>query len=324
MRDAAPRSVLVTGASGFVGRHLAPALRRALPEAEIHAAGSAADGAQGLLPIDLTDPASVAEVIRTTRPDVCIHLAGVTHPALAARDEALTWRVNLFGALAVADALQAHAPDSALIHVSTADVYGLAAQDAQGPVDERTPMAPANLYAATKAAADLALGERAARGQRVLRFRPFNHTGPGQPPHLVVSYIGAQIAAAEAGLRPAKIELAAPEVARDFLDVEDACRAYLLAVRRPRAWRSGAVYNIGSGVARTIQSVAEGMARLSPLSFEIAKAGPVRAVDVASACGDAGLARRELGWSPATPWQDTLQRVLEDWRGRIASGERPL
>lgn len=322
MTRAHPGTVLVTGASGFVGRSLLPAFAARAPGARIVGADLHADGTgRDRVALDITDDAAVRRVVRDVRPEVCVHLAGVTHSVRAAQDEGMAWRANLFGALGLADTLREEAPDSTLIYVSTAEVYGPALSAGQ-PLTEEAPLAPANLYAVTKAAADLALGERAARGQHIVRFRAFNQTGPGQSPHLVVAYIAAQIASAEAGLAPPVIRLAAPEVARDFLDVADACDAYVLAALHSATAPPAAVYNIGSGVVRTIRSVAEDMAALSPLPFEVVATGPRRAVDRPWTCADASRARRELGWRPQRSWTSTLSSVLEDWRRRVAAGER--
>ena len=87
-------------------------------------------------------------------PDVCVHLAGITTVAAARNDEAQAWSVNLHGTLALARAILRFAPACSMIFASTADAYGTG----QGAISEDVPLAPLNLYAASKAVADLALG----------------------------------------------------------------------------------------------------------------------------------------------------------------------
>ena len=78
-------------------------------------------------------------------------------------------------------------------------------------------------YAATKAAADLALGSMAEQGLRCVRLRPFNHTGPGQSEQFVVAAFARQIARIAAGLQPPLLEVGNIDTRRDFLDVRDVC-----------------------------------------------------------------------------------------------------
>ena len=89
-----------------------------------------------------------------------------------------------------------------------------------------------NLYAASKAAADLALGAMTVDGLRVVRVRPFNHTGPGQSPDLVVAAFARQVARIAAGVQAPVIDVGSLESWRDFLDVRDVCAAYMACIDR--------------------------------------------------------------------------------------------
>jgi GDP-4-dehydro-6-deoxy-D-mannose reductase len=174
--------ILVTGADGFVGRHLRPVLATALPGAEI----------QGTDRVDITDRAAVFAAVAAALPTVCVHLAGIAAVGQALADQPRAWAVNLHGALNLADAILAHAPDCRLIFISSAEVYG-GSFKAGVALDETAALAPMNLYAATKAAAELALGAMAGNGLRLLRLRPFNHTGPGQAEAFVVPAFAGQM-----------------------------------------------------------------------------------------------------------------------------------
>ena len=171
------RTILVTGAAGFVGRHLIPALAAAFAETRI--IGTGLHGAPDLMPLDVTQPDAVRGLVAAQKPDICFHLAGIAAPGQARADPGRAWTVNLQGSLNLADAILAAAPRCRLVFISSAEAYG-ASFRAGEPLDETAPLAPINLYAATKAAADLALGARVGEGLRLLRLRPFNHTGPGQ------------------------------------------------------------------------------------------------------------------------------------------------
>lgn len=301
--------VLVTGATGFVGPHLIEALRAGIPGAEVKAASA-----------DVSHAETVAEEVRAFRPDRCIHLAAVSAIADAKRDPLGAWRVNLHGTLHLADALQAHAPDCTLIFASSAEAYGLSFRSG-GALDETTALAPANTYAATKAAADLALGAYAQAGLRVVRLRPFNHTGPGQSDQFVVAAFARQIARIEAGVQPPVLSVGNLDSARDFLDVRDVCAAYVACCRRAADLPGGAIMNVASGTPRRIGDMLSDLLRLSSARVDVvADPARMRPSDIPVAAGDAGLARRLLGWAPAIPWSDTLASVLEDWRRRVAAG----
>ena len=312
------RRVLLTGATGFVGPHLVAALRRALGEdLEIISASPRAEPIGGAAPaaLNLAQPGSASGLVAELRPDACLHLAGVTHVSHALRDPDLAWSVNLRGTLELADALRELVPLAPLIHVSTAEVYGLTANTVER-LTEECRLAPANLYGVTKAAADLALGERALGGLKVIRLRPFNHTGPGQSADFVVPHIARQIALAERQ-GGGDLAIGALDRARDFLDVRDVCVAYVAALQRSESVAPGAILNIASGISRTIGEVLDDMLKLAKAPIIVRQdAGRVRAHDVNIVCADASRARTALDWTPRVPWSDTLLSVLQDWRAR--------
>ncbi len=303
-----PARILLTGANGFVGRHLRVALAAAYPDAALLTD-----------PVELRDTAAVAAWVARARPDMCVHLAAVATLAAARDDEDRAWDVNLHGTLRLARAIQRHAPDCALLYVSSADAYGGAAPGA-GPIDEDAPLAPKNLYAATKAAADLALGAMAGQGLRVARARPFNHTGPGQSADLVVPAFARQVARIAAGLQPPRLEVGNLDTFRDFLDVRDVCAAYVACVERRDALPPGAIVNIGSGEALRIGDILADLMALAGVTAEVrSEAARTRAQDVARAVANPARARALLGWVPAVPWSRTLADVLADWRARVAA-----
>ncbi len=141
-----PQRILITGAAGFVGQHLVPMLRSSFPNAALFTEY-----------FDITDAAAVAEIVRNAQPDACIHLAAVTTIAGAQEAPDLAWQVNVLGTLSLARAILAYAPACRFLFASSAETYGKSFQ-AGAPLDESALLAPMNSYAATKAAADLALG----------------------------------------------------------------------------------------------------------------------------------------------------------------------
>ena len=299
--------ILVTGASGFVGGHLLPALRMTFPDADVTAAG-----------FNVTETAVVQDAVQALQPDACIHLAAISAVPQAQADPDLAWQVNLGGTLTLARALTA-VPGCTLLFASTAEAYGHSFMRGE-PLDETAALAPMNTYGATKAAADLALGAMAREGLQIIRVRPFNHTGPGQSAAFVVAAFARQVARIAAGLQPPELNVGALDPLRDFLDVRDVCRAYALCLERREAIASGTILNIASGQARRVGDVLDDLLRLAAVDATI-KRDParLRPSEITLAAGDNALARRLLDWAPAIAWEQTLADVLADWRERVAS-----
>jgi GDP-4-dehydro-6-deoxy-D-mannose reductase len=303
------KTILVTGAGGFVGGHLFHALRAAFPAARIIGTGQHADA--GLIALDITRRDSVRQIIAAEKPDFCIHLAGIAAIGTALANPDQAWAVNLHGTLNIADAIQAEAPQCRLMFISSSECYGSSFKSGQ-KLDESAVLAPMNLYAATKAAADLALGARAGQGLRLLRLRPFNHTGPGQNEDFVIPAFAGQIARIEAGLAPPEISVGTLESERDFLDVRDVCAAYVQCVAQDAELPNDAILNIASGHAVKIATLLEMLLANTPHSIKVRQdPARLRPVEIPTAIGDATRAMRLLHWQPKIPLSQTLDSVLD-------------
>jgi GDP-4-dehydro-6-deoxy-D-mannose reductase len=291
--------ILVTGAEGFVGRHLMPRLAADFPAATVLASD-----------FDVTGGAAVARFFADFRPDVCVHLAAVSAIGAAGADPARAWAVNFQGSLNVAEAILAHAPDCRMIFISSAEVYG-ATFNAGSALDESAALAPLNLYAETKAAAEGALSALCERGLKLLRLRPFNHTGPGQSEAFVVPAFAAQIARIEAGVNPPVMQVGSLTPERDFMDVRDVCRAYSLAVRRFDELPGNTVMNIASGTPVRIGAILDLLLAQARCEISVAEdPARLRKVEIPRAVGDASHAATALGWRTEIALQETLDNVL--------------
>jgi GDP-4-dehydro-6-deoxy-D-mannose reductase len=310
--------VLVTGATGFIGRHVLAALRARFPDSVLLAAtrgGVTPAGADLAVPFDLDDPAAV---LPAAAPTAVLHLAAQASVADSFRDPEGTWRRNVDGTLRLARALLEGWPDVPLIFASSAEVYGLTFRQG-APLDENAAMAPANPYAAAKAAADIALGEMATRGLRLVRARLFSLAGEGQTPAFALPAFARQIARIERGLQAPPLRTGGLDRWRDFIDVRDGSAAIATMLERIDRLPAGVAINIASGQPRRIGDVLEALLRRSPGPIAVEEdQALLRPTDIIRAAADIGRARALLDWSPAEAWEDTLDRVMADWRARVA------
>lgn len=310
--------VLVTGAGGFVGCHL---LRALLAEGHELFAAPAMGAAPppGLeaarwLPLELESPDSVRALVREAAPERVFHLAARSSVGESFADPVGTWETNAMGTVRLLDALP---EGTRVLVVGSAEVYGIVPGEAQ-PIREDRPLRPASPYAASKAAAEMAAVEAALSGRvHAVATRSFSHTGPGQTPRFALASFARQLAAIRAGEAEPVLRVGNLEARRDYLDVRDVVRAYLLLVERGAA---GGVYNVGSGGAHSLRELLDELVRIAGVEVRV-ETDPelVRPVDLPLLCGDAS-ALRALGWEPEYDLRRTLADLLE-WAAREAGWE---
>ncbi|CAA9213409.1 MAG: UDP-glucose 4-epimerase [uncultured Acidimicrobiales bacterium] len=290
----------VTGASGFVGRHLTAHL-----ETEGDEVAKLADG------IDVADEPAVTAAVAEAEPDVVYHLAGWAHVGDSWNHPTEVVRVNVGGTAVVLEACRT-AGVARILVVGSADAYG-AFSPLDLPLREDLPLRPVTPYGASKAAAEvLALQAHRSTGAGVVLTRSFNHTGPGQDPSFVVPALAGRIVAAAAS-GSGRVQVGNLSAQRDLLDVEDVVRAYR---RLALVGEAGTAYNVCSGVPVVIGEVAELLAELSGTQLQlVVDPDLVRTVDLPVLVGDSSRLRG-LGWQPQVPLIETLRRVLDDQRSR--------
>jgi len=318
MPSTSPMRVLITGANGFVGRHLIVALA-ALPDTLEIVAGTYGEKASRLLnartvSLDVTDAERTLAVIQAEQPTHVMHLAGISVISQANRDVRKTWDVNTQGTLNVALAIKEGAPACRLLFCSSAQVYGGSFRSGK-PLAEDAPLDPENIYASSKAAADLLIGQMAKDGLRAVRLRPFNHTGPGQLPDLAAASFASQIAAIERGEQEPVMKVGNLSMRREFLDVRDVVDAYVKAIQRFDSLLNGSVFNIASGDAIEVDAILKILLAMSSRKINLAPDPQrMRPNDTPVMVGNAEALRRALNWRPRRKLADTLKSVLDYYR----------
>jgi GDP-4-dehydro-6-deoxy-D-mannose reductase len=298
--DPAGGGAFVTGGGGFAGSHLLELLPGAI-------APSRAE-------LDLLDADAVRAAVREASPEVVWHLAANASVGRSWEAPAETIAENVTMTAHLLEAVRQEAPGATVVLVSSGEIYG---PPDRLPVDEGAPLRPQNPYAVSKAAADLLGGQYAdASGLRVVRLRPFNHTGPRQSDAYVVGTLARLVAEAEAaGQAEAIVRTGNPDSARDFTDVRDVVRAYVAA-----AGLAPGAYNVASGRALSVRELIDLVrtAARIPVVHEVDPAR-VRAHDVPEVRGDATRLRGATGWAPEIPLERTVADALDSWREALGS-----
>ncbi|KQN73001.1 NAD-dependent epimerase/dehydratase family protein [Sphingomonas sp. Leaf62] len=302
------RSILLTGAGGFVGQYLVPALRsRMSGDATLHFIAR-----KGSAAVDLLDPVGVHDLIERVRPDLIIHLAAQSSVGQSAGKAADTWRVNVGGTINLAQAVATVSPACVFAFASSSEVYGAAFN--HGTVTENTVPLPMSPYARSKRAAEEALSDILGEDNRLILFRPANHSGAGQDTRFVLPAFAQQIADIEAGTIPPVIRVGSLTAERDFLDVQDVVDAYLRVLAAPVTARRQ-VFNIASGKPVPIGCLLDILLTLSSHRVAVEQdPARMRESEVPKTLIESNAIRDRVAWAPQTTLEQTIADVLTHCR----------
>ncbi|MCY3782464.1 MAG: NAD-dependent epimerase/dehydratase family protein [Chloroflexi bacterium] len=302
--------VLVTGARGFIGKHLITSLEAA------GASVIAADrGGDADVKLDLRDGDTIHAALQTTQPSVVINLAAIADPRQAEADPLAAYDVNVLGQLRIILSLRELAPKARLIVVGSALQYGRDGHDR--PVLEDDPQRPEGVYATTKAAADVqAAQHHRSDGLNIVRVRLFNVIGPGRPEeYFPAPQIRQAAEILDRGAPPAIRTLSLRDTL-DFVDVRDAADAIQAAAARGR---TGAAYNVASGQATPLRAVVDRLIEIAGIQAEVHQGGSNAAAQGRVVVGDPSLIARDTGWRVRRTLDNSLRDGLREVRERLAS-----
>ena len=308
---------LITGGAGFVGQHMARALVRrgdAVVSAGIHAEPAhwiLSDGERDAvewMTADFRDGEQVDRAVAAARPDAIFHLAGVSFPPAAEQAPDTAYDVNVLGAVRLFTAVRRHCAASApmVVVVGSAVQYGRH-DDGEMPLDELAELRPATVYAATKAAQEIAAGQAFRQdGLRTVCVRAFNHSGTGQPGQYVLPSLVARAKRIRAG--QSRALTIGNNVVRDYLHVDDVVTAYLSLAERGRA---GEVYNVASGAGIDTAELARDVLLRAGATAEISfEPGLARSSDIPILIGSSAKLARDTGWAPKKTHIDIIDELL--------------
>ncbi len=298
--------VLVTGASGFAGQHLARELLAHGHEVvafDLEPVETAGDltAVQG----DIRIRAEVAECVKKAHPDACIHLAALAFVPDGDRNPLPMLDVNVCGTLHVLNALRDTAPACRCLVVSSSRVYGNVA----GPVTEASPLLPAELYGISKVAAEsAALGYAQHHGVPVIVARPGNHIGPGQSPRFVVPAFASQLKAISVDRADPVLRVGNLDSVRDFTDVRDIVSAYRMLVE---GGSPGEIYNIASEAQFPVREILQKLCAIAGVTPDIqVDEARFRPTDRSPRIDTTKLASL-AGWLPRITLEQSLRDIYE-------------
>lgn len=325
---------LITGGTGFVGRHLAKHLVECgddvivtdvqgkggsvARDVSMKSSSISNEGGEIALHrsvqkvfLDITERQSVESLISLTQPDVVYHLAALSSVSESNVRPLDFMNVNAMGSICLFEALRQFSPRSKLLYVSSSEVYGCP-RPGSLPLTETAELRPVNYYALSKATADLAAFQFFFRDRLdIVRVRPFPHTGPGQRPIFALSSFACQIAKIKLGLLAPKLRVGNLEVKRDYTDVADIVIGYREALLNGK---KGGVYNLCSGNSYTLSDVVNLLTKIAGVEVEIeVDESKVRAVEITESYGSNQLAHKELGWKPRIELDGILHGLFAYW-----------
>ncbi len=271
---------------------------------------------------DLGDTFSLERAIADSRPDYVFHLAAQSYPLISFTAPLATLETNVQGTQRLLEILRRHTGIDPVIHMcSSSEVFGRVPSE-QLPIHESCTYHPASPYSISKIGAELVGRFHAeAYQQKVVVTRMFTHTGPRRGDVFVESTFAKQIAMIERDLIPPVVRTGNLDSLRTWADVRDAVRAYYLLVTVDPI--PGACYNIGGEYSCTVGEMLDHLLSLSPRRHEIEveiEAERFRPLDADLQVPDTRSFRQHTGWKPEIPFEQTMQDLLEYWRGRVASG----
>jgi GDP-4-dehydro-6-deoxy-D-mannose reductase len=272
-------------------------------------------GKLNLLDGDIGDASSMKCVMEVLQPDRIFHLAAQSYVPASWSAPADTFRINVLGQINIFEAIREVGINPLIQIAGSSEEYGLVLPD-EVPMKETNPLRPLSPYAVSKVSQELlAYQYHMSYGFRTVVTRGFNHTGPRRGHVFVTSSFARQIAQIEKGLKEPVIDVGDLTSKRDWTDVRDTVRGYWLALEKGVP---GEVYNIGSNMAMSVGEMLDILLSQSTKKIEV-RQDPcrMRPSDVKILWADATKFRKQTGWEPQIPFKQTMCDLLDYWRARV-------
>ena len=326
------KTILITGGAGFIGSNFVRYLYHKYPEYRLIVLDALTyAGNTENLPVNINDyngerlvfwygNVRNGELLDTlvSQSDIVVHFAAETHVTRSIYDNYIFFETDVLGTQTVANAVLKYKDRiERMIHISTSEVYGTALKE---KMDENHPLMPMSPYAAAKAGADrLVFSYWTTYDVPVTIIRPFNNYGPYQHlekavPRFITSCILGEPIRVHGDGSPS----------RDFIFVEDLCLAIDVIIHADLKKVMGEVFNVASGVHRSILSIAQDIVKLMGKDDSMIEFVGDRPGQVFRHTGDIRKIQESLDWKPEVPWEEGLSRTIKWYRENKNCWEKQL
>jgi UDP-glucose 4-epimerase len=316
-------TILVVGGAGYIGAHMAMHLREAGFDVVVadDLSSGRAEAVQGaeLRIGDIGDPAFTEPLLAGLRPAAVMHFAGSIQVGESMVEPGKYYRNNVDATRVLLEAMRRH-DVGRLVFSSTAAIFG---NPDYVPIDEAHPKRPLNPYGRSKWFVEQMLEDyERAHGMASTCLRYFNAAGadPGGRMgecHEPETHLVPLVLQAAAGRRPhiaiygTDYDTPDGTCIRDYIHVDDLCRAHMLALHRLLAGGRSERYNLGNGNGFSVREVIDVARRVTGRNIEVVEQAR-REGDPPRLVADATLARTRLGWVPRSPGLDDI--IADAWR----------
>ncbi len=298
---------LITGIDGFVGQYL----KRTLEDFGWQVFGMTHSDKgkprENIFSGDILNADLVDEVVTSTSPEAVFHLAGFSSVKKSFDDPIVVQNVNVGGTENLLNAIQRSVPLAKTLIVSSAEVYG-GTHDL--PIQESEGLLGSSPYALSRIAQELLVKKYPQLA--IVIARSFNHTGVGQTDTFVLPGFCKQIVLMEKGRQDPILSVGNLEVIRDFSDVRDVVKAYLLLIEKGKV---GEIYNVGSGHGYKLVDLLEYILSQTATHVDVRiDSDKVRPTDTPILIANIAKIRQATNWLPHYSIQQTLGSMLDSFR----------
>jgi len=313
--------ILITGASGFIGRYLSfyaaerghEVVGTYLSKADLDSRTPKHAGIRWV-GLDMRRDAEVRAVVKETRPDAVFHLAAQAYAQKAWQDPLDTFDTNVSGTIRLYEALREAPPSRGVLLTASASAYGA---PPSLPVSEEAPFRPTNPYGVSKACQELLSTQYAANfGLRIVRARLFGTTGPGKTGDALNDF-ARQVAALERAGTAAELRVGSLDKRRDISDIRDSVHALWTVFERGSPDEA---VNVGAGQSYSIQGIVDELVRLAQVTIRVVSdPGLRRPTDEPDNRADISRLKA-MGYAPRIPMSQTILDALDYWRREDVPG----
>jgi len=312
---------LITGCSGFVGRHFLDYLEDNRIKCEIlgidldpmvpHRKFRYVDIRSEC--VDLLDQNDIERIIFDFQPRYILHLASFSSVAFSWKNPTISFKNNVNIFLNLLEVIRKYGLNTRILSIGSSEEYCNVAPE-ETPLTEMSPLRPLSPYAVARVAQEMLSKLYAdSFGIDIVITRSFNHIGPGQRDVFVVaSFIRRILEAKLSGEDMMTMKTGDLRIVRDFLDVRDVVKAYYLLLKKGR---KGEVYNICSGIPTQLSEIIDMTAEIVDLKVDTVVAPEfVRPNDNPYILGDNSKLKRDTGWEKSFALETSIRDIIDYWK----------